>query len=47
MRPEEIGALDPVKSDPVSLDTVSTTMTVAKEVGHGREVAEGDTDARQ
>ncbi len=28
------------KSDAVSLDTASTTLTVAKEVGRGREVAE-------
>ena len=31
------------KSDPISLDTVSTTMTGAKEVENGREKAEGDS----
>ena len=29
------------KSDPVSLDTVWTTMTAAKEAGHARQAAEG------
>jgi hypothetical protein len=28
------------KSDPVSLDTVWTTMTAAKEAGHARQAAE-------
>jgi len=31
------------KSDPISLDTVSTTMTGAKEVDHGSEKAEADS----
>jgi len=31
------------KSDPISLDTVSTTMTGAKEVADGREKAEADS----
>jgi hypothetical protein len=30
----------PSKSDPVSLDTVSTTMTAAKEAGHARQATE-------
>ena len=30
-----------LKSDPVSLDTVWTTMTAAKEAGHARQAAEG------
>ena len=30
------------KSDPISLDTVSTTMTVPKEAGHARQAAEVD-----
>jgi hypothetical protein len=29
-----------LKSDPVSLDTVSTTMTAAKEAGHARQATE-------
>ena len=32
------------KSDPISLDTVSTTMTGAKEVEHEREKGEGDCE---
>ena len=35
-----VDASDP-KSDPVSLDTVWTTMTAAKEAGHARQAAEG------
>ena len=31
------------KSDPISLDTVSTTMTGAKEVDDGNEQAEADS----
>jgi hypothetical protein len=39
-----VGAgLLPRKSDPISLDTVSTTMTAAKEVEDGREKAEADS----
>jgi hypothetical protein len=33
----------PGKSDPISLDTVSTTMTGAKEVNDGCEKAEADS----
>jgi hypothetical protein len=32
---------DKGKSDPVSLDTVWTTMTATKETGHARQAAEG------
>jgi len=34
---------DPNKSDPISWDTVSTTMTGAKEVADGNEQAEADS----
>jgi hypothetical protein len=34
-------AYTPLKADPVSLDTVWTTMTAAKEAGHARQAAEG------
>jgi hypothetical protein len=39
------GEYAPIKSDPVSLDTVSTmtTMTAAKEAGHARQAAEVDS----
>jgi hypothetical protein len=33
-------ALGIPKSDPVSLDTVSTTMTAAEEAGHARQATE-------
>ncbi len=35
------------KSDPVSLDTVWTTMTAAKEAGHEGQGAEADHDSWQ
>jgi hypothetical protein len=37
----------PDKSDPVSLDTVWTTMTAAKEAGHEGQGAEADHDSWQ
>jgi hypothetical protein len=36
-----------LKSDPVSLDTVWTTMTAAKEAGHEGQGAEADHDSWQ
>jgi len=39
---ERAALVDQIKSDPVSLDTVSTTMTAAKEAGHAGQAAEGN-----
>ena len=39
--------LGPVKSDPVFLDTVWTTMTAAKEAGHEGQGAKADHDSWQ
>jgi hypothetical protein len=39
----EVKDLDWIKPDPISLDTVSTTMTAAKEVDDERTQAEADS----
>ena len=35
------------KSDPISLDTISTTMMATKEAEHARQAAEGDDSSRE